>query len=88
MSGVISLVHAVTNGVLMQAESQPRATDQALRADPPPYPGTPRWVKVSGFVAGVLVLLVSILFYTAVGGPHGPGRHMQSGVGWYAPFIR
>jgi len=38
-------------------------------ADPPPYPGTPRWVKVSGIVVGVLVLLIAILAH-AGGGPH------------------
>ncbi len=38
-------------------------------ADPPPYPGTPRWVKVSGIVVGVFVLLIGILIH-AGGGPH------------------
>jgi hypothetical protein len=47
--------------------------------DPPPYPGTPRWVKVFGILAIGLVLLVAIVVFTGVGGPHGPGRHMQSG---------
>lgn len=46
--------------------------------EPPPYPGAPRWVKVSGIVAIVLVLLVIIALFTSVGGPHGPGRHMPS----------
>lgn len=46
-------------------------------ADPPPYPGAPRWVKVSGLIAGVLALSVVVLMF-AGGGPgrHGPGRHM------------
>lgn len=48
-------------------------------ADLPPYPGTPRWVKVSGIVVGVLVLLVVIVLVTGLGGPHGPGRHTWSG---------
>lgn len=48
-------------------------------ADLPPYPGTPRWVKVSGIVVAVLVLLVVILVFTGVGGPHGPGRHIPGG---------
>ncbi len=47
-------------------------------ADLPSYPGTPRWVKVSGIVVGVLVLLVVIMVFTGVGGPHGPSRHMRS----------
>jgi hypothetical protein len=47
-------------------------------ADLPPY-RTPRWVKVSGIVVVVLVLLVGIMLFTGVGGTHGPGRHMPSG---------
>jgi hypothetical protein len=47
--------------------------------DLPPYPGTPRWVKVSGIVAIGLVLLVVIILVTGIGGPHGPGRHIRSG---------
>lgn len=44
-------------------------------AEPPP---TPRWVKVSGIVLGVLGLLFLIVLLT--GGPqgHGPGRHSFS----------
>lgn len=45
----------------------------------PPYPGTPRWVKVSGIVVIVLVLSVLFMLITGIGGPHGPGLHMQSG---------
>jgi hypothetical protein len=33
---------------------------------------TPRWVKVSGLIALLLVLLVGFLLLT---GGHGPGRH-------------
>ncbi|PAQ09583.1 hypothetical protein CIT26_12845 [Mesorhizobium temperatum] len=47
-------------------------------ADPPPYPGAPRWVKVSGIIAIVLVLLIIAVVFTGVGGPHGPGRHLPS----------
>lgn len=46
--------------------------------DRPTYPGTPRWVKVSGVATLVLVLLVVIVI-VASGGNHGPGRHMPSG---------
>jgi hypothetical protein len=35
-----------------------------LTADLPPYPGTPRWVKVVGIIAVVLVLLFVILHLT------------------------
>ncbi|RWO20452.1 MAG: hypothetical protein E5Y16_17555 [Mesorhizobium sp.] len=47
-------------------------------AGPPPYPGAPRWVKVSGIIAIILVLLVIAALFTGVGGPHGPGRHLPS----------
>lgn len=44
----------------------------------PPY-RTPRWVKVSGIIALLLVLLVGIVLIPGIGGEHGPGRHMRSG---------
>jgi hypothetical protein len=44
-------------------------------ANRPPYPGTPRWVKVFGIVAIVLVVLVAIMLLSG----HGPGRHASSG---------
>jgi hypothetical protein len=43
-------------------------------------PGMPRWVKVSGIIVGVLVVLVVVLALTGVlGGKHGPGRHVPGG---------
>ncbi len=42
--------------------------------------GAPRWVKVFGIVALVLVLLVAIVLLTG-GGNHGPGRHSSGGAG-------
>lgn len=44
----------------------------------PGYPGAPRWLKVSGIVALILVLLLVIVMF-ASGGNHGPGRHTPSG---------
>ena len=44
-------------------------------ANRPPYPGTPRWVKVFGIIAIVVVLLVVVMLLTG----HGPGRHTPSG---------
>lgn len=51
-------------------------------ADLPPGPdddigddSTPRWVKVFGIIAIVLVVLFVIVQLT---GEHGPGRHMPS----------
>jgi len=46
-------------------------------AEIPPYPGAPRWVKISAIIAGVLVLLVVILLLVG-GGQHGPGRHLAA----------
>lgn len=58
-------------------------------AEPPRYPeagaeperesnaGAPRWVKVFGVIAVVLVLLIGIMLLS--GGNHGPGRHTGSG---------
>ena len=48
-------------------------------ANPPVYPGTPRWVKASGIVVGMLALLLAVVIVAGMGGPHGPGRHMRSG---------
>ena len=42
-------------------------------AEPPAYPGAPRWVKVFGIIGIVLILLGVISFLTG----HGPpGRHI------------
>ncbi|NNU85416.1 hypothetical protein ETC05_16970 [Geobacillus sp. BMUD] len=41
---------------------------------------TPRWVKVSGIIASVLVLLFVIMMFIG-GGKHGPGRHIPSSNG-------
>lgn len=41
-------------------------------------PTTPRWVKVFGIIALVLVVLVVVMLATG-GGNHGPGRHTGSG---------
>jgi len=44
----------------------------------PPYPGTPRWVKVFGIIV-VVLLVVGLMFIG--GGEHGPWRHTSSGDG-------
>ena len=46
-------------------------------ANRPPYPGTPRWVKVFGIIIVVVVLVVAMLLIG--GGEHGPGRHTAYG---------
>jgi hypothetical protein len=48
------------------------------------YPGTPRWVKLLGIAVLVVVLLV-IIVMVAVGGQHGPGRHLPGGAGGQTP---
>jgi hypothetical protein len=58
--------------------SEPTEEDTHM-ADLPPYPGTPRWVKVFGITALVVVLLFVILMFTRGPGGHGPGRHTWSG---------
>jgi hypothetical protein len=48
-------------------------------ADPHPYPGTPRWVKVFGIIAIGLIVLVVILLLVGGPGRHGPSRHRGTG---------
>jgi hypothetical protein len=43
-------------------------------------PGTPRWVKVFGIIAIVVVLLLGFIVFSGLGGPHGPQRHGASAV--------
>lgn len=49
--------------------------EAGVRQDGRPAPRTPRWVKITGIVAGVLILLVVIARVTGIGGQHGAGRH-------------
>jgi len=53
--------------------------EETHMADPTPDTaedaGTPRWVKVSGTIVIVLVLLVVAMLLSG----HGPGRHMPGG---------
>ena len=57
----------------------PRANDETHEVALPPYPGAPRWVKVFGIIALVVVLLFVILLLTRGPGGHGPNRHTSSG---------
>ena len=57
----------------------PTHPDSTTGADGPrDRPPTPRWVKVSGFIALVLVLVVLAVLLIGSGN-HGPGRHVSSG---------
>ena len=57
----------------------------AIRQDPDsasnaPPPGTPRWLKVFGVIAGLLFLFILYSIATG-GGGHGPSRHASTGQG-------
>lgn len=49
---------------------------------------TPRWVKIAGIIALILVLVVALALITGVAGPHGPRRHNPAGAvpGFYTPL--
>jgi hypothetical protein len=54
--------------------------DTRVRPNRGSPPKTPRWVKVSGIIVIVLVLLyVALELSGAGGGQHGPGRHTPFG---------
>jgi hypothetical protein len=56
-----------------QSKHRPEDTDDDTGS-------TPRWVKVFGIIAFVVVLLfVILMFARGPGGRHGPGRHTPSG---------
>ena len=44
-------------------------------ADPPPYPGAPRWLRMLGVAAGIAALLLVVLI-------HGDGGHRHT-----IPFV-
>lgn len=45
--------------------------DSGVRPAADRPPGTPRWVKVFGIIAVIVILLIAIMLLTG----HGPGRH-------------
>ncbi len=46
--------------------------------DVPPYPGAPRWVKISVILIGALIMLLVVVAFVGVEG-HGPGRQASPG---------
>ena len=54
-------------------------TDEGLdRVSTTARAGTPRWVKVFGIITLVVLVLMVVLLF-AIGGEHGPGRHLPAG---------
>jgi hypothetical protein len=51
--------------------------ENRVESDPGSTTGTPRWVKVFGVVALIVVVLFVVV--TLVDGEHGPGRHAPGG---------
>jgi hypothetical protein len=51
--------------------------DTAVGSYPGSPPSRPRWLRVSGIIALVLVLLVGVMLLAG----HGPGRHLGGGHG-------
>jgi hypothetical protein len=49
--------------------------DADARRDHEPTTGAPRWVKVVGIIALVMVVIFIIFLLTGGPGRHGPGRH-------------
>jgi hypothetical protein len=47
-----------------------------MAAAPDPYPGMPRWVKLTA-VAILGVIALGIVIALLVGGEHGPARHIS-----------
>jgi hypothetical protein len=60
-----------------QAALSQRHTGVAPDRGPSPYAGTPRWVKVFGVIAIVVILLFVTALFTRGPGGHGPRRHIQ-----------
>ena len=58
---------------MAESPTSPEGSD----LEQPSPPGMPRWVKVSGIVVGILVLVFLILQLTGIAGQHGPGRHFS-----------
>jgi hypothetical protein len=51
--------------------------------DTAPSPGAPRWVKVSGIIGIVVVLMIAVMLLTG----HGPQRHLHAGPGRHGPAV-
>jgi hypothetical protein len=54
-------------------------SDAGVVRDRESPPRVPRWVKWSGIIVGILLLVFLVLRFTGIGGEHGPGRHLPGG---------
>lgn len=61
-----------------------RPTQPAFNAGTDDNGTTPRWVKVFGLIALIVLLLFIIMLITS--GSHGPSRHLRGG-GSFRPFF-
>jgi hypothetical protein len=62
------MLDILSRKLLLHDHLDNHAIEETHMADPPRYPGTPRWVKVFGIILLVVVLLFLILLFTR--GPH------------------
>lgn len=62
-----------------RAPDDDRVEDRDAGQDPGSPPSTPGWVKVSGTIGIVLVLVIAVVLF-ASGGNHGPARHAPAGM--------
>ena len=61
------------------------ADDEAADAAAAPDSGTPRWVKIAGVIA--LVILAMLVIALLSGGKHGPRRHLGDSGARLVPAI-
>ena len=65
--------------IMADSPGSDTAAEGACMPDQPPYPGTPRWVKLLAIVVLVFVLVVAVIALAGPGSGHGPGRHLSAG---------
>jgi hypothetical protein len=63
----------------MQSDRRSQRAEKPYAAEPPPYPGVPRWVKIFGIAALAVVLTLLFVILTGIGGSHGPSLHLPLG---------
>ena len=61
----------------------PVAVGTGVGRDTAPATGAPRWVKVSGIIGILVVLMIVVMLLTG----HGPQRHLHAGPGRHGPAV-